>query len=104
MKKIFSTFLLLGVVLLLRAQIQEPVKFTTELKQTSDTEVQVIFSATIDAGWHVYSTELGDGPTSASFNTTVLKGAALKGKLRPEGKEHKAFDEMFGMQVRYIEL
>ncbi|MGN0256786.1 MAG: cytochrome c biogenesis protein CcdA [Bacteroides sp.] len=104
MKKIFSTFLLLGVVLLLRAQIQEPVKFTTELKQTSDTEVQVIFSATIDAGWHVYSTELGDGPTSASFNTTVLKGAALKGKLRPEGKEHKAFDEMFGMQVRYFEL
>ena len=104
MKKIFSTLLLLGVAMLLRAQIQEPVKFTTELKQTSATEVQVVFSATIDAGWHVYSTELGDGPTSATFQATVLKGATLKGKLRAEGKEHKAYDEMFGMQVRYFEM
>ncbi len=104
MKKIFSTLLLLGVAMLLRAQIQEPVKFTTELKQTSATELQVVFSATIDAGWHVYSTELGDGPTSATFQATVLKGATLKGKLRAEGKEHKAYDEMFGMQVRYFEM
>lgn len=104
MRKMFSTFLLLGVAMLLEAQIQEPVKFTTELKQTSEKEVQVVFSATIDAGWHVYSTELGDGPTSATFHADVLKGAALKGKLRAEGKEHKAFDEMFNMEVRYFEL
>lgn len=104
MKKLFSSLLLLCVAMLLKAQIQEPVKFTTELKQTSDTEVQILFNATIDAGWHVYSTELGDGPTSASFQAQLLKGAKLKGKLRPEGKEYAAFDEMFGMQVRYFEM
>ena len=103
-KKLFSFFTLLCVAVLLKAQIQEPVKFTTELKKLSETEAQLIFSATIDAGWHVYSTELGDGPTSATFHAVELKGATLKGKLRAEGKEHSAFDEMFNMQVRYFEL
>lgn len=103
-KKLFSFLTLLCVAVLLKAQIQEPVKFTTELKKLSETEAQLIFSATIDAGWHVYSTELGDGPTSATFHAVELKGATLKGKLRAEGKEHSAFDEMFNMQVRYFEL
>ena len=103
-KKLFSFFTLLCVAVLLKAQIQEPVKFTTELKKLSETEAQLIFSATIDAGWHVYSTELGDGPTSATFHAVELKGATLKGKLRAEGQEHSAFDEMFNMQVRYFEL
>ena len=103
-KKLFSFLTLLCVAVLLKAQIQEPVKFTTELKKLSETEAQLIFSATIDAGWHVYSTELGDGPTSATFHAVELKGATLKGKLRAEGQEHSAFDEMFNMQVRYFEL
>ena len=104
MKRLFSFLTLLCVAVLLKAQIQEPVKFTTELKRLSDTEAQLIFSATIDAGWHVYSTELGDGPTSATFHAVELKGATLKGKLRAEGQEHAAFDEMFNMQVRYFEV
>lgn len=104
MKKLFSFLTLLCAAVLLKAQIQEPVKFTTELKRLSDTEAQLIFSATIDAGWHVYSTELGDGPTSATFHAVELKGATLKGKLRAEGQEHAAFDEMFNMQVRYFEV
>ena len=104
MKRLFSFLTLLCVAVLLKAQIQEPVKFTTELKRLSDTEAQLIFSATIDAGWHVYSTELGDGPTSATFHAVELQGATLKGKLRAEGQEHAAFDEMFSMQVRYFEV
>ena len=50
-----------------QAQIKEPVKFKTELKSLSDTEAEIVFTGTIEEGWHVYSTELGeDGPVPAT--------------------------------------
>lgn len=53
----------------IQAQIKEPVKFKNELKMTSETEAEIVFTASIEKGWHVYSTGLGDdGPISATFN------------------------------------
>lgn len=79
-------------------------KFKTELKNVSATEVEIVFTASIEQGWHVYSTDLGDGgPISATFNTDKLTGAQLDGKLRPVGKEIASFDKLFEMDVRYFE-
>lgn len=104
MKKSLFSVLLLLLAVMTQAQIQEPVKFKTELKNVSADEVEIVFSATIDNGWHVYSSELGDGgPISATFNTEKLSGASLVGKLKPVGKEVSAYDQMFEMKVRYFE-
>lgn len=103
MKKTFFSTLLLLLAVVVQAQIHEPVKFKTELKTLSADEVEVIFTGTIDKGWHVYSTDLGDGgPISATFNTEKLSGATLVGKLKPVGKEVSAFDKLFEMKVRYF--
>ncbi len=103
MRKLSFLLLLLCSTPLLQAQIQEPVKFKAELKTLSDTEAEVVFTGTIDAGWHVYSTELGDGgPTSATFHMEKISGARLSGKLMPVGKEVSMFDKLFEMQVRYF--
>ena len=86
------------------AQIQEPVKFKTELKTISDTEAQIVFTGNIDAGWHVYSTDLpSGGPVSATFNVEKIQGAELMGKLTPQGKEIENFDKVFEMKLRYFE-
>ena len=86
------------------AQIQDPVQFKTELKTISDTEAQIVFTGAIDAGWHVYSTDLPDGgPISATFNTDKMEGLELVGKLMPEGKEIEAYDKVFEMKLRYFE-
>ena len=106
MKKKFILSCLLMVVCLTSAfaQIQDPVQFKTELKKISDTEAQIIFTGTIDAGWHVYSTDLPEGgPISATFNTDKMEGIELDGKLTPEGKEIQNYDKMFEMNVRYFE-
>ena len=67
-------------------------------------EAEVVFTGTIDKGWHVYSTDLGDGgPISATFNVESISGAELVGKLKPVGKEVAAFDKLFEMKVRYFE-
>ena len=101
-KSIFSILLLLFAVVV-QAQIQEPVKFKSELKTLQAGEAEVVFTGTIDKGWHVYSTDLGDGgPISATFNVESISGAELVGKLKPVGKEVAAFDKLFEMKVRYF--
>ncbi|MBR5803834.1 MAG: thioredoxin family protein [Bacteroidaceae bacterium] len=96
-------FALIGMLPML-AQMQEPVKFQTELKKISDTEAELVFNATIDAGWHLYSTDLPeDGPISATINFDQLEGAELVGSLTPQGKVVEHFDSMFEMELRYFE-
>ena len=104
MKKLISSLLLSFVVCVLQAQIKDPVKFKTEFNTLSDTEAEIVFTAAIDTGWHVYSTELGDGgPISATFNVDKTSGIELLGKLKPVGKEVATFDKLFEMKVRYFE-
>lgn len=103
MKKSIFSILLLLLAVVAQAQIQEPVKFKSELKTLSADEVEIIFTGTIDKGWHVYSTDLGDGgPISATFNVEKVSGVELMGKLKPVGKEIAAFDKLFEMKVRYF--
>ena len=104
MKKTLTILLLLLAVLTAAAQMQDPVHVRSELKKISDTEAELLFSATIDAGWHVYSTGLGnDGPISATFHADKMEGAKTVGSLKFRGKEVKVFDKMFDMELRYFE-
>ena len=104
MKKLLFPFVLLLFAVAVQAQIQDPVKFNSELKTLATGEAEVVFTAAIDKGWHVYSTDLGDGgPISATFNVEKIFGAEVVGKLKPVGKEISTFDKLFEMKVRYFE-
>ena len=98
-----TAFLLLAVVSLF-AQMMNPVHFSSKLKMLKGDEAEIVFTASIDAGWHVYSTDLGSGgPIQASFNVVKMDGAEAVGKLQHRGKEIKQFDKLFDMEVRYFE-
>ena len=104
MKKLISSLLLSFVVCVLQAQIKDPVSLKLEFNFGTDKEAEIVFTAAIDKGWHVYSTELGDGgPISATFNVDKTSGIELLGKLKPVGKEVATFDKLFEMKVRYFE-
>ena len=104
MKKLLSIIGLLLATLSLQAQILDPVSFKTEFNKVSDDVAEIVFTAKIDPGWHIYSTDLGDGgPISASFNIDKITGAHVDGKLLPVGNEQAVYDKLFGMDVRYFE-
>lgn len=87
-----------------RAQMADPVGVSAKMEMTGGDEAQIVFTATIDAGWHVYSTGLGNnGPVSASLQIVTMEGAETIGALTAKGDEKSAFDAMFGMEVRYFE-
>lgn len=104
-KRLFFCWLLTAILAMpVLAQIQEPVKFNSELKRISETEAEIVLNAVIDKGWHVYSTELGDdGPISATFNVDNISGAEVDGKLLPQGNEIEEMDPIFEMKVRFFE-
>ena len=104
MKRITSMAILLMIVIIASAQIQSPVKFSSQLKTNKSAEAEIVFTAKIAAGWHVYSTRLGaEGPTSASFTASKLDGVELVGKLQAHGKEISAYDKNFEATLRYFE-
>ena len=102
--QLFCSLILTMFCFPVTAQIQEPVKFKTEWKELSANEAEIVFSATIEKGWHVYSTEIEEGgPTPATFNIDKIEGAELIGKLTPIGNEIKQMDPIFEMEVKYFE-
>ena len=103
MKKVLFSICLLLLGVAVQAQMQDPVEFKSELKMLADGEAEIVFTGTIEEGWHVYSTNLTGGPTSATFTVENIAGAELTGALKPEGKEVEKYDESFGVKVRYFE-
>lgn len=102
-KRMGALLSLLCVAFTLHAQMHEPIKCETSWEVVSDGVAELRIAATIDAGWHLYSTELEDGPTAATLVVETLEGARLDGKLEFEGEEIEKYDDMFGMDVRYFE-
>ena len=102
MKRIL--FLLFSFVLLAVTAAQAQVKFSVSTKRVSPTEIDVVFTGNMVAGWHVYGTDIAPGgPTAATFGTDVLKGAKLKGALRAGAGLKRKQDPIFDMPVSYFE-
>ena len=83
------------------AQIFDPVKWKSAIKMTDATNGVVTFTATVDAGWHVYGTQLPSGgpePTSVHWNN---QGVKLVGGLTPSKAAHKQHDETFDMDLSW---
>lgn len=86
------------------AQFHEPVRFSVKQQMLSDTEFEVVFTSSVEPGWHIYGTDIKDGgPTRAELTLEKQQGVKPNGKLRATGKIHRAMDAMFGMEVSYME-
>jgi len=104
MKRLFSILLALLCMGVANAQFANPVKVTTTIKETSATEAVITFQATIDGGWHMYSTQVvPDGPTPCTINIEKIEGAKLDGALKPATSPIKHYEDMFEADVYYFE-
>ena len=103
--KKYSLFIMLLLAPLAAvAQWAEPAKFTVTHKAVGDKEIVITFKGTIEQGWHVYSTDVGEGgPTPATFNIDEAKGLRPIGKLRALTKAKRSYDEIFGRELSFHE-
>lgn len=99
-KKVFFLFLFWTFGL----QAQDPVVWTTELEKSSEGEYSLIFRATIQTKWHLYSQNLPkDGPLPTEF---VFEGAGTAFELVGKTEESRSvtdFDPIFEMDLSWFE-
>ncbi|RKE98185.1 protein-disulfide reductase DsbD family protein [Ichthyenterobacterium magnum] len=103
MKHIVFSIFCLFVITTSTAQILEPVKWTTSVEKISDTEYNLISTATIDKGWHLYSQNVPeDGPIPTTFVYKEHPNYKLVGKTSQE-KGHTIDDPIFKMKITFFE-
>ena len=103
MKNIF--FLLAIIVFSVgHSQILEPVKWKTSIEKISDTEYNLVSTATIETGWHLYSQNVpNDGPIPTTFSFDDDGGSfKFKGNTSEEDG-HIVDDPVFQMKIKFFD-
>ncbi|MDR1403644.1 MAG: thioredoxin family protein [Tannerellaceae bacterium] len=103
MKKLIGILVLTLTTVTAQAQIFTPVKWKINLDDSGASEKAIVFTATMDSGWHLYDMDLPEGgPVSTSFTFETLKGAELTGKPVASVAPVSVYDELFDMNLRWF--
>ena len=100
--KVIIFFLLIGSVA--NAQIHKPVVWETSVEKINDADFNLIISATIEDGWHLYSQDVPEGgpiATSITIHEDDEKFQLIGGTSEDEG--HEEFDNVFRMNIKFFE-
>lgn len=100
--------LFLGVqiffVFLTEAQIVNPVSWDFSSRQTSGNEAELLFTATVKQGWHMYGVNIPDGgPIPTSFHFNPSSDYQLQGEIFPLIKPVVKQDPNFNIQVELFD-
>ncbi len=85
------------------SQIHDPVKWKTSVNKISDSEYELVATASIQGEWHLYSQSVPEnGPVPTSF---VFEGSSdyLKKGNTKEGAGHEIHDKVFDMRIKYFD-
>ncbi|MGY5354906.1 protein-disulfide reductase DsbD domain-containing protein [Wenyingzhuangia sp. IMCC45467] len=86
-----------------QSQILKPVKWSTSVNKISEKEAELIATATIEEGWHLYSQHVPEGGPIATLFVFEGNGKYLKKGNTTEGKGHTIDDPIFEMKIKYFE-
>jgi thiol:disulfide interchange protein len=95
---ILTTLLLSATI---QAQIFDPVTWSFGYEKTGENLYELVFTATIDEGSHIYSIDIPEGgpiPTTFSFDT--VPDWSLEGKTYEVTPPEEKFDEAFGFKIK----
>src|SRR4030043_502623 len=105
MKKVFV--LILIVFLIIRSSLSQPLnpaKWTYDTETVSEYEIDLIFRAAIDKGWHMYGLNMPDGgPYPVSFNYSDTAGFEIPGKPIAVIQPVVKYDNILGMKLETLE-
>lgn len=102
MKLKLSLLLFLLISVHVFGQIQDPVKWSFEQKNTSATTADIIIKAKIESGWHLYGMNIPpDGPVPTSITISKLENAKKVGGIQANSKLIKSHDPNFDMDLSW---
>lgn len=85
-----------------KAKMFDPVKWSFSSEKLNDKESNLVITAKIDKGWHLYSQFIEDGgPIPTSFKFQPSADYKLIGKVSESPKAVTAFDKNFNMEIAW---
>ena len=100
--KLFILFFLIGSTS--NAQIHDPVEWKTTMEKVSDSEFNLVITANIEYGWHLYSQTVPDGgPIPTTFTFEENNEAYQLIGTPTEGEGYEAYDKVFEMDIKYFD-
>ncbi|CDF80177.1 cytochrome c biogenesis protein, transmembrane r egion [Formosa agariphila KMM 3901] len=97
-------FLFLIITNISQSQVLDPVKWTTSVEKISDTEYNLIATAHIDSGWHLYSQVVPEGgPIATTFIYDNSEENFILNGNTAEGEGHTVQDPIFEMEIKYFD-
>ena len=104
MKLFFSVVIAVSFTQYSFSQPLNPVKWTFDTEIVSDNEINLIFKAAIDKGWHMYGLNMPDGgPYPVSFNYDDTTGFKISYRPIAVIKPVEKFDDVLGMKLETLE-
>jgi len=102
MRKIYAITGLLLLNLMAGAQVFEPVSWVFTSESKGNNNYEIVMTATLESGWHLYAMDIEEGgPIATSFTFDPVEGYSLAAKAvevsKPEVKYDNSFDMNIGM-------
>lgn len=97
--------LLLSFIFISLGAKADPINWNFKLEDKGNGEIELVATATIQKGWHIYDTDVPKGgPNATSVSIEEIKGASPIGKLQYNKTNHKkGFDNVFEMEIGYFD-
>lgn len=96
--------MLLGLMMTLitSAQMLEPIKWNATLHQGDDGNSEIVLSASLERGWHLYGLSLPEGgPNQTSISFDLPEGVKLNGTIVPSCPAIEKFDPIFQLPLSW---
>lgn len=104
MRKVILSLFLLIPFFPVWSQVIKPVTWSFSQTKVTETEYDLLFTAEINEGWHLYSITLPEGgPVQTTFYFKNLENAELAGEINASKEAIDKFDPSFKLQVKYYE-
>ena len=102
-RKVLLIVLLIVASFPLFAQIVRPVSWTVSQKAVGNGEIELGLKASIQPGWHLYSTKLPEGgPVKTTFTFTPDSGRyKVIGEVSSITKPTREHDQIFNMDLEF---
>ncbi|MCO6496376.1 MAG: hypothetical protein J5I50_01810 [Chitinophagaceae bacterium] len=100
-KLLFALFLVFSANALFAQMVKNPVSWNSNVKKIADKTYEIVLTANIEDGWHMYSQNTPSGgpiPTKVTFTKSPL--VILDGPTKEVGKLEQRFEPLFGVDVK----
>jgi thiol:disulfide interchange protein DsbD len=100
-RAIFAIAAILLITFSANSQIYDPVTWDFSYEKKGDKSYDLIFTAEIEKGSHIYSMEIPEGgPIATSFAIDTSSVFTFDGKTYEVTKPEEVFDEAFGFKIK----